>query len=108
MELKHKDAAMTDRQERIVTRIASEDSVSWLVAKERYFENQVAYDSVEAAQNEPRDEKGKVVKDALTLGEAKLGVTLVVTKAQCLKLGFSEGVSCKDIARSLRMKLGIL
>ena len=48
-------------------------------------------------------EKGK---RTLSIAETKLGVTLVLSKEDCKKIGISEDTMTRDAIRQIRAKLG--
>lgn len=53
--------------------------------------------------------KQGVVKESqgLTVGMAKIGVTIVLTKGDCKWLGHDENTKTKDVVLAVRVKLGL-
>lgn len=49
----------------------------------------------------------KVEKKTMSIGETKLGVTMVISKEDCKKLGFKETQTTKEAIVGIRTKLGI-
>jgi hypothetical protein len=49
----------------------------------------------------------KVEKKTMTIGETKLGITLVIGKEDCKKLGYPETMTTKEAIVGIKAKLGI-
>lgn len=48
-----------------------------------------------------------MAREVKTISETKLGVTLVLSKADCNKLGFEDSTKTTDVLKSVRQKLGL-
>lgn len=55
-------------------------------------------------KDEARDSRGK---KTLTIGETKLGVTIVLNKDECATLGIPETTMTREAIRQIRDKLGL-
>ena len=51
--------------------------------------------------------RGLTGKKGLTINETKLGVTLVLSKDECMKLGFEEDTFTKDVVHWVKGKIGL-
>lgn len=115
---KHSRKPVNQEQETIIEEIQKEKGWrTWLEAKHEYFERQAFYDKrafhdkaikvskevMSDAENEVKKEK----KGSMTIEQTKLGVTMVLSKGDCYKLGFLEGASTKAVVKEVRKKLGL-
>ena len=83
----------------------------WLQAKHVYFESreqaQKATKQPEQAQTPVQDKvrlEGKE-RATMTISESKLGVTLVLSKGDCLQLGFEPDAPTKAVVKWVRVQL---
>jgi len=69
-----------------------------------------ASETVSAAEIEKKAKDkapANVEKKTMTIGETKLGLTLVISKEDCKKLGFKETQTTKEAIFGIKTKLGI-
>jgi hypothetical protein len=135
---RHRTKATTKEQEEIIENIRENRGLkSYLEAKDYYFENQAKCDKVhqmakatfdgeeikevkkETLKEMPdnienlftfkKEEKGeKKKKGCMTIAETKLGITMVLSKDDCTKLGFTiEKMTTKEGIVKVRNKLGL-
>lgn len=112
---KHAGKKVTDAQDKIIRRIQETQKLgTYLEAKHEYFENQESYDKAEQIRKQgAKLKKEKPVKDEpkkrriLTIAEAKLGVTMVLSQADCKKIGIKSDTLTKDAVEKVREKLGL-
>lgn len=114
---KHVGKAMTSEQEKIVEQIQKDKKYkTMLEAKHEYFENQEEYDLkkwekdrapslAQKIANDVKDEQKK--RRILTIAEAKLGVTMVLSQEDCKTIGIKEDTLTKDAVDIVRKKLGL-
>ena len=120
---KHSAKKLTKEQENIVEDIKGAKKFnSWLEAKHEYFERQEYYDDLNAkaekvmeakpelpqlgeimAQKTPEPVKRKI----MTIAETKLGVTLVLTKEECEKIGIPGTTMTREAIKAIKAKLGV-
>jgi hypothetical protein len=90
--------------------------ITWLEAKHIYFEGQEKQPEAPEPpkkelehQSKPAKEKAVKGKEraCLSISESKLGATLVLSKGDCLKLGFEPDVTTKRVVQWIRQKLGL-
>jgi len=110
---KYRTRPMTKDQqeaiEKIQKKMAEErkEPVAFLEAKHQFF---TELDKKEGKTEEPKakkEPKEKKERKTLTIGEAKIGVTMVLTKGDCKKLGFDAKDSTKDVIKKVREKLNL-
>jgi hypothetical protein len=131
---RHRTKATTKEQEEIIENIRENRGLkSYLEAKDYYFENQAKCDKVHQMAKATFDgEEIKEVKkvetpaqadeevhndlfiDApkkkgcMTIAETKLGITMVLSKDDCAKLGFTiDKMTTKEGIVKVRNKLGL-
>jgi hypothetical protein len=68
-----------------------------------------ASETVSAAEikKKAEDKTTKVERKTMTIGETKLGITMVISKEDCKKLGFKESQTTKEAIVEIKEKLGI-
>lgn len=103
------------------------ERVAWIEAKHEYFEReerQAEYAPGEKPptnkilseeelalipKTKPSKAEYNVVKkkSVMTIAETKLGVTMVLSKEECIKLGIKETETTKDAIQEIRKRLGL-
>lgn len=113
---KHINKKVDERQDKVISAIKqSKGYKTYLEAKHEYFENQADYDKYTKevddfkAQESPKEaqEEPQKKKRGLSIRETKLGITMVLSHADCEKLGFSLDLMAKEGVRQVREKLGL-
>ena len=79
-----------------------EDNVVFMEAKHLYFE---ALDNQEKQKTAKPDKKER---QTMTVEKTKLGVTLVISKENCAKLGFKGTSTTKEVIKHIKSKLGLV
>jgi hypothetical protein len=113
---KYRTRQMTKDQqeaiEKIQKKMAEErkEPVAFLEAKHQFFTELDIKEGKTEEKKEPKakkEPKEKKERKTLTIGEAKIGVTMVFSKGDCKKLGFDAKDSTKDVIKKVRDKLGL-
>ena len=67
-------------------------------------QNEVATQKA-SKQNDKKAEKSK--KKIMTINETKLGITMVLNKEECKKIGFTGNEKTRDAIKVVKQKLGL-
>lgn len=115
---KHINKKTTALQEEIIRSIqASKQFKTWAEAKNEYFENREKYDNAEQMNQqvaeksikkpveEKKEEPKKGFRKSLTIAETKLGVTLVISKEECERLGLDLNLMTSEAIRQIKEML---
>ena len=122
---KHSGKKICDSQDNIIRAIQEARKCSWLEAKHEYFEEQSEYDNkrkVPLLRNDIADqivntttidtkkisEDFKKKRSLLKLKETKLGVTVVLSLADCQAIGFTGEELTKEVVEKVRDRLGLV
>ena len=93
---KHRAKPVDDKADKAIQKIADKKSCSYLEAKHIYFE-------ALAVKEAPEKESRKI----LSVEEAKLGVTMVITSDECKNMGIDPKITTRDAIFQIREKLGL-
>ena len=120
---KHIGKSMTAKQEMIVEQIQKDLNLRTMAeAKHEYFENQEKYDKKQGTKIVPipgiatQETKAQEIvrttempkkKATMTIAETKLGVTMVLSKEECIGLGIKETKTTKEAIQEIRKRLGL-
>lgn len=58
-------------------------------------------------ENNEQTKQIEQTRKPMTVEQTKIGVTIVLKKDDCLKLGFSGDTLSKDVVKSVRDRLGL-
>ena len=111
---KHTGKKIVEAQDKIIRAIQEHNQCSWLEAKHEYFENKEAEETIAERiadttiiDTKKISEEFKKKKSLLKLKETKLGVTVVLSLADCQTLGFTGEELTKEVVDQIRVKLGL-
>jgi len=101
---KYKNTPVTTAQEKDIMslkarmEVETKGPVTYLAAKHVYFD--ALEQKADAEKPSPRKER-----KCMTVGETKLGVTLVIKKEDCKKMGFKDDTPTKEVIKHIKKVL---
>lgn len=126
-----KPVKLTDREEQIVSKIAEENNITWLEARELFLkakkeqeqkkektpettektleqekkEEEHKHQEEEKSQQEAKEQPKK--RRIMKVKETKLGVTIVISKEECEKIGINPEITTREAIKQIKQKLGL-
>lgn len=107
---KHASKKVTDAQKKAIEGIQrAKGYETMLEAKHEYFENLERYEAEKTSTKESIQEKKEEPKKRgmMTIGETKLGVTLVLSKDECAAIGLGAELQTKEAIKIIKKNLGL-
>lgn len=99
---KYQKEKVSTEQDEQIKKIAEKDDIGYLDAKEIFFSSLTAFKKDLAAPLPGR------TRTSLLVSQAKLGVTLVISKEDCAKLKIDPNkTTTKEAVKILKTKLGL-
>jgi hypothetical protein len=95
---KHIRKKVNEQQHKEIEKLTKDGTIPWAIAKHEFFEAQEKQTTKEILAAH----KDKPKKSTMKIGETKLGVTMVINKEECKKLGFPESMTTKEAIKGIR------
>lgn len=109
---KYRTRKVTDKQDKEITKLQKEKGLgTYLEAKHIYFSqledpaNNIASSVNDEIENDIAE--ARKARKSMTIGETKLGITMVISKEEAKKMNIPETMTTSQAIHEIKVRLGI-